>query len=185
MGAQLGGGTAVGTNTALSATKEGNPKCLYNSITSLQPERKPCASGERFCLFVRDLQHAEPATNPKPAFHHQEQGPAAPHVPPDKPELPAAPGTARHRLQHKAGAPSPMGRGRGQGSGGSCSPRSAAERTALPSRSVCPEASNTLCLSILPQFITKFLKHYIFYYIQIRFIAFDNTDNHIPYALMF
>lgn len=46
-------------------------------------------------------------------------------------------------------------------------------------------ASCTPCLSILPQFITKFLKYYIFYYIQTHFIAFDNTDNHIPYALMF
>lgn len=50
---------------------------------------------------------------------------------------------------------------------------------------VCPQASDTLCLSIPSQFITKFLKYYIFYYIQIHFIAFDNTDNHIPYALMF
>lgn len=62
---------------------------------------------------------------------------------------------------------------------------SATECHVLPSLSVCPQASDTLCLSILPQFITKFLKYYIFYYIQIHFIAFDNTDNHIPYALMF
>lgn len=62
---------------------------------------------------------------------------------------------------------------------------SAPECHVLPSLSVCPQASDTLCLSILPQFITKFLKYYIFYYIQIHFIAFDNTDNHIPYALMF
>lgn len=62
---------------------------------------------------------------------------------------------------------------------------SATECHVLPSLSVCPQASDTLCLSIPPQFITKFLKYYIFYYIQIHFIAFDNTDNHIPYALMF
>lgn len=66
-----------------------------------------------------------------------------------------------------------------------CCTASATECHVLPSLSVCPQASDTLCLSILPQFITKFLKYYIFYYIQIHFIAFDNTDNHIPYALMF
>lgn len=64
-------------------------------------------------------------------------------------------------------------------------PDSATECHVLPSLSICPQASDTLCLSILPQFITKFRKYYIFYYIQIHFIAFDNTDNHIPYALMF
>lgn len=114
-------------------------------------------------------------------------------VPPQHPGSPTNPAKKQPKncfpVQHGAAGRAAEGL-RGHGCPGAAAQAglptdTAATARCLPISSACLRASNTLCLSILPQFITKFLKYYIFYYIQIHFIAFDNTDNHIPYALMF